>query len=343
MTNAELNRAIDERKFPPLLFLYGEESFLLDRTFQRLRDVVVPPETRDFNYNLFYAKEAPAQVILDAVLTLPVFSPHRLVLVKDAQDFSSASLEAFLPYLADPLSETILVFTADKIDGRKKFFQEFKKRGVLVEYKRLYDNQIPAFVRDQAKTAGRSLTEDALALFCRRVGGGLQEVHGELCKLFAYLGERTLVDAADVAAVVSDTRIDSIFDLTNALGTKQTGEALRLLARLLDEGVVPLVILSMMTRHFRQLWKTRELLDQGSDSREIARRVGVNPYFVDGLVAQARRLSPACYRQAFPLFLEVDLALKSSGAHPAALLEKLVLDVMAAGDGEEGGRQKKGA
>jgi hypothetical protein len=67
------------------------------------------------------------------------------------------------------------------------------------------------------------LTEDALALFCRRVGSNLQEVHGELTKLFAYLGERTLADAADVAAVVSDTRVDSIFDLTNALGGREKG------------------------------------------------------------------------------------------------------------------------
>ena len=181
-----------------------------------------------------------------------------------------------------------------------------------------------------------------MALFCRRVGSNLQEVHGELTKLFVYLGERTLVDAADVAAVVSDTRVDSIFDLTNALGGREKGEALRLLARLLDEGGVPLVLLTMMVRHFRQLWKISELLDQGVGTKEIARRAGINPYFVDGLVAQAGRFSPARYRQTFALFLEADLALKSSGAHPSAMLEKLVLDVMADVGADARRTQKKG-
>jgi DNA polymerase-3 subunit delta len=336
MTYAELNRAIEERELPSLLFLYGEETYLLDRTVQRLRDVVVPEEARDFNYHLYHGKETPAEIILDTALTLPVFSTHRLVLVREAQDLTAASLDAFLPYLTDPAPETILVFTADKIDGRKKFFQEFKKRGVLLEFKRLYDNQIPAFVRDQAKAAGRSLTEDALALFCRRVGSSLQEVNGELNKLFAYLGERTLADVADVSAVVSDTRVDSIFELTNAIGARNRGEALRLLSRLLVEGTVPLVVLTMLVRHFRQLWQTRELLDQGVGSKDIARQIGINPYFVDGLVSQARRFSPARYRQIFMLFLEVDLGLKSSGAHPAAMLEKLILDVMENGGAEAG-------
>ena len=102
-----------------------------------------------------------------------------------------------------------------------------------------------------------------MALFCRRVGSNLQEVVGELEKLFTYLGERNLVDVADVAAIVADSRVDSIFELTNALGGGDAGEALRLLGRLLGDGQAPLLVLNLMVRHFRQLWLTRELLDQG--------------------------------------------------------------------------------
>jgi DNA polymerase-3 subunit delta len=83
----------------------------------------------------------------------------------------------------------------------------------------------------------------------------------------------------------------------------------------------------MMVRHFRQLWKTRELLEQGTGKQDLCRRIGINPYFLDGLVKQARRFSSVQYRHAFELFLDVDMALKSSGAHPAVLLEKLVQDI----------------
>lgn len=327
MTPAEFNRILETRKIPPLLFLHGEETYSIERAVQRLRDLLIAPEGRDFNYQIFYGKEVTAADVLDSARTLPVFASHRLILVKDAHHLPASELEKLLPYLKDPIAETVLLFCAEKIDGRKKFFQEFKKRGQLVEFKRLYDNQIPGFVRDQAREAGRSFTEDALALFSRRVGTSLQEVHSELRKLFDYLGDRDLVDVADVAAVVSETRAESIFDLTDALGRKDIGRALRLLRRLLDEGVVPLVVLAMMTRHFRQLWKTRELLEQGISRQELPRRVGVNPYFMDGLVAQARKFSPDRYRMVFERFLAVDLALKSRGAHAAALLEELILAV----------------
>lgn len=327
MTAQELDRAIAENRYPQLLYLYGEETFLLERAVQRLRDAAVPRDSWDFNLTVVNGRELLAARLLEILQTFPLFAAHRLVLVKDAQLIPAAQLEGLQEYLKHPVAESLLVFTGDKIDGRKKFFQDFKKYGELVEFKKYYDNQIPAFVREQAKGAGRNFTEDAMALFCRRVNSNLQEINGELVKLFAYLGERRLVDVADVAAVVSDTRAGSVFELTNAVGKRQAAEALRLLARLLEDGVAPLVILAMLVRHFRQLWKAKELVQRREANKEIARLVGMNPYFLEGLLAQTNSFSSAELGRAFELFLQTDLALKSSGAHPSALLEQLLLDL----------------
>jgi len=327
MKPAELQRTLKEKPIPSLLCLYGEERYILERTVAQIIDLAVPPEARDFNFQVFHGKEASGEAVLDAIRTLPVFAPRRMILVKDIHECKAAELEVFLPTLQDLGPEMVLLCTADKIDLRKKFFQEFKKRGNLVEYKKYYPNQIPEFVREQAREANRVFTEDALALFCRRVGTNLVEIRGELEKLFSYLGEEDLADVEDVAAVVSDVRVDSIFELTDALGRRQKGESLRLLHRLLDEGIAPLVVLTMVTRHFRQLWKIRELLDGGTQRRDLPRQAGINPYLVDNLVDQAKLFTPAQNRRAFDNFLETDLALKSSGGHPAALLEKLLLSI----------------
>jgi len=328
MKPAELQQALKKNQIPGLLCLFGEERFNLERMAARVVDHVVPADARDFNLQIFHGKEVAGESVLDAIRTLPVFAPRRLVYIKDIHESKAAELEIFLSALGDLGNETVFLCTGDKIDLRKKFFQELKKKGCLVEFPKYYPNQIPAFVKEQAREAGRSFTEDALALFCRRVGTNLVEIQGELEKLFSYLGERDLADAEDVAAVVSDVRVDSIFELTDALGRRQQGEALRLLHRLLDEGMAPLLILNMVVRHFRQLWKIRELLDEGSQRRDLPRKAGINPYLVDNLVSQARLFAPTQIRKTFDRFLETDLALKSSGGHPAALLEELLLSIV---------------
>jgi DNA polymerase III subunit delta len=323
----DLQSMLKDRSFPPLILLHGEEDYLRDQALEQIRDLAVPADCRDFNLNVYQGKETKVRELLDTARTFPVFAPRRLLILKGVDALAAPEMEALLPYLKDPVPETCLLCTADKFDGRRKFFQDFKKYGVVFEFKKIYDNQLPVFVREQAKAAGRSFTEAGLALFCRRVGVNLREVQGELVKLFAYAGEEKLLDVAQVRAVVVDSRIDSIFELTDAIGAGKTQQALALLQRLLAEGGVPLVLLAMITRHFRQLWKIRELLDHGLPSRDIGGRLRINPYFLDGLVKQSRSFPTACYRPAFEKFLLTDQALKSSGSHPAALLEQLVLEL----------------
>lgn len=330
MTHVELLRAVNDGKAPALIFLYGTEAYLRDRCLEALRNALVPTHARDFNLTVCYGKETAVEAILDTARTFPVFSSHRLVIIKDAHLLSASQLEAFLPYLQDAVPETVLVFVGDKIDARKKFFQEFKKRGELVEFKPLYDNQIPAFVKNHARAADKTFTEEGLALFCRRVGSSLQEIDAELNKLYGYVGEGRLIDVAEVKAVVSDTRVDTVFDLSNALGKRETGAALRFMRRLHEDDAASLGILAMLTRHFRNLWKISELLDQKVPRRDIPRLVGVNPYFADGLISQSSHFSSGQYRRIFELFLQTDVALKSSGAHAEALMEDLVLQVIGA-------------
>lgn len=328
MTYEQFTQAVRANRIPPVLVLHGDEGYLVEQAVRQVIAAVVPPEGRDFNLTIVHGRDLKGHELAEQARTLPVFADRRLVVIRNLHEASADQLEAFSSYLDDPVPETFLLCAAAGIDKRRKFFQKVAQIGEVIEFKRLYENQMPQFIRDRAKEAGRTFTGSALKLFCRRVGNNLAEVMGELEKLVSYAGDREFFEEEDVAAVVSDTRVENVFALTDALGSGETAEALRLLARLLDDGQPPLVILTMLTRHYRQLWKTRELLAQGVPQKDLPRRIGVNPYFLGGLLAQARRCSDMQLREAFPRFLSVDLALKSGG-DARAQLEGLVFALSA--------------
>src|SRR2546427_6198642 len=48
----------------PLYWVCGKERFLVDRAVARLKERALEARTRDFNYDLLYAKEAGPQKIL---------------------------------------------------------------------------------------------------------------------------------------------------------------------------------------------------------------------------------------------------------------------------------------
>jgi DNA polymerase-3 subunit delta len=316
---------------PGLILLYGPEAFFIEQGVELVRNAVVLPENRDFNLTQLHGRDFKAIEVVEQARTFPVFSERRLIIIKNIHEASADQLDGLLTYVEDPVPETVLLLTAEKIDARRKIYQRLKKTGTAIEFKKIYENQLPSFVRELAKSMNVSLTGGALKLFCKRVGTNLVEVQGELEKLIGYLGDRDLADEGDVAAIVSDTRIESIFDLTDALGVGDGGVALKLLDRLLAEGQAPLMVLAMMTRHFRQMWKISELLSQRVPQNEFPKKVGVSPYFLKGLMQQAKRYNDQHYRRVFELFLQVDLALKSSGSEPKMHLETLVLEIASMG------------
>lgn len=331
MTLGELKKSLQAGKIPPLLLLYGEEPYFVEQTARLVCDAAVAAEDRDFNLSQFHGRDFKASELIEQAQTFPVFAPHRLVLLKDVHEAAADDLETLLPYLDNPVAGTIFLVTGAKVDTRRKFFKKLKQVGQVLEFRRVYDNQLPALVRELGDDLGVTFTAAALQLFCKRVGTNMTETRGELDKLISYLGERTMVEEDDVAAIVSDTRIESIFDLTDALGEGDISRSLRLLNRLLDEGQAPLMVLAMLIRHFRQLWKAHQLTARQTPQKDLPGLIGISPYFLKGLVRQSGYYGMDDYREIFGRFLETDLALKSSGGDPRLLLERLLAAICARG------------
>ena len=311
----------------PLYFLHGKERYLVDRAVDLLRARVLDPRTKDFNYELFYGKEAGAARIAQAARTLPMMAKRRLVLVRDADEMKADELGGLSSYVSDPAPETCLVFVAEKADQRLKFFTAFKKHGVLIKLDPLYERQLPDFVRGEAKARGVTLAPDAVTMMVDEIGAELGQLADAVERLAIYVGERKQVTAEDVEQVVATTRQRSVFDLANAVGAGDRAQALRVLSSMLGARESGVRIVAMLARHLRQLWITSELLERTRDKFEIAQALGIPPFFADDIIRQARTLDAARAKRMHAALFAADKNLKSSRLDDARLLEGLILEL----------------
>ena len=311
----------------PLYFLHGRERYLLDRAVDLLRARVLDPRTKDFNYELFYGKEAGAARIVQAARTLPMMARRRMVLVRDAEEMKADELGGLIPYVSDPAPETCLVFVGEKIDQRLKFFTAFKKHGTLVKLDPLYERQLPEFVRGEARARGVTLAPDAVQLVVDEIGAELGQLADAVERLAIYVGARKQVTADDVVEVVATTRQRNVFELANAVGEGSRARALTVLASMLGARESGVRIVAMLARHLRQLWMAQELLAGGAGKMDLASALGIPPFFVDGIADQARRFSRARFAQMHDALYRADKNLKSSRLDDARLLEGLVLEL----------------
>jgi DNA polymerase-3 subunit delta len=329
----EFAKSLQKGDIAPLYYFHGDEPYLIERAVKRLMGLTVPTDSRDFNLDIFYGKECKGAEIAAASQTLPMFADRRVVLVKRSGELSPAALEILTECIADPSPSTCLIFEGDKIDQRKRFFVEMKKLGNLVEFKRLYENQLGPFIREEAAGFGKKMEAAAAEMLVYLAGNNLQEIAAEVEKVAIFVGSRDSITVADIREIVSDTKVDSIFELTDSIGRRDLGKALRNLNTILRDGEAPLMVMAMLTRHFRQLWRVKELCDKRLPLNEIGKSAGINPYFIKGIVEQARDYRISEFRGIFERLFATDLALKTSGGKPVSLLECLLMDICGTGTG----------
>lgn len=304
-------------KVDPVYVLTGE-ALLVQRQVQELIDTVVPPASRGFNLDQLEGKAAGATAIMNAARTLPMMGKNRLVLVRDA-DLLGASLADLVPYLEKPSPETVLVLLVGKVDGRIKFYQAAKKRGYLHELEA--PRQQAGWIRDEVRRRGATMTDDGVRRLAEVASGDLGRLASAVEQLSLYAGDRAIT-ANDVDDLIAETRERTVFELANAVGESQRERALRAVDKLFEQRESAVGLAMMLARHMRQIALIKEAAQQRQS--DLARAAGVPPFAVDGLLAQARRFSPAGLTRAFALLAQADRDLK--GPVKAALGERILVE-----------------
>lgn len=220
----ELSRAIDEGIFAPVYVLAGEEPYYSDIILRKLDRKVLSPAQKDFNYSLLYASDTDAGQVVCLCRRYPVESDRQLIIVKEAQLFSS--LQHFENYLSNPAYDTILVlaFTGKKLDKRTSFYkklQEAAKKGLaqVMESEILEEWKVAAWIADYVRSQGYNIDSAAAQLLAQHAGTSLRKIVLELDKLFKCIDSKTIT-AKDIEINVGISRDFNAFELCKAIGEK---------------------------------------------------------------------------------------------------------------------------
>jgi DNA polymerase-3 subunit delta len=329
-------RDLKKRESPaPVYYLHGEETYMLDEAVDAVLGFAAPDGLNDFNYDSFQGRDATGEAIVSACEMLPMMVDRRIVLVRDAQDMPMSELEELSDYLDDPAETTCLIVHANttqtSLDGRKSIVRKLKKAGESCKFAALYENEVGEILNKHARKRDLRLTPAATAYLIEAVGTDLTSLNSALDKIDLFVGSEDqsprLVEDDTVREVVADTKVRTVFDLTDALGDQKFEEALRVLDSMLLNGEPPLRILAMVARHFRIVARLHDPEVRNLNRNDKASAVGVVPFFLKDYQRHARKFSLEDLTVIRQKLLEVDQALKSAGLDDRTLMESLLYDI----------------
>lgn len=275
-------------RFKPVYWLEGEEEYFIDKLINYAEHHLLPESEASFNLTVFYGRDASWPDVVNACRRYPMFAERQVVLIKEAQHMRD--IDKLESYLENPLSSTILVigYKEKKLDSRRKFAKLIKEKGEILSVKKMNERDLREWTDELIKNKGLSIAPKALALITDHIGNDLQRIDNELEKLILNLGDRKTVSEDDIEKYVGVSKEFNVFELQNALASKDIAKALRIIQYFEANpkaGPIQLLIPSL----YGFFSKVFMLFGLGSaDERNIAATLGVPPFSVKNYTAAAR-------------------------------------------------------
>ncbi|MCB0347503.1 MAG: DNA polymerase III subunit delta [Bdellovibrionales bacterium] len=325
LTPNQVLTQLSQGRVLPVYYFYGDEMYLVQTLLAELQKVCLGEGPSDFNLDVFYYTETSAQHIIDTAETLPMFSPKRLVVVRQISELKAKDQDQLMQLIEKPIDTTCVVLVGKKMDARKKFFKTLIGQNAVVKFDPPSMSDVPSWVQKIAKEKGLTIDREAQDALIQMVGNSLTDIENEMQKLRQFVGDQASVKLSDVKTVVSKHRMESVFDLTKSIAEQDLPRSLFFLANLLEQGENELGILALIARHVRILNLVKEGIKEGVTASQLAVRAGVPPYFINQYIGQARYWSEERLEHLHMALLLTDRALKSSPVSTSIWLENFVL------------------
>lgn len=326
-----IKQDIKTGNFNKVYLLYGEEGYLRNTYKNQLVKAIIP-ESDSMNVTEFDGKEIDVNALMDTALTVPFFAEKRVVVVTDSNLFSTKQDE-LAEFLSDVPDTTVLIFSEEKPDKKYKLFKSCEKNGRVVEFKKFNENdpndikKLQNYILSILSKNKKSITYNAMSVFITRVGVSLDKVLVELEKLICYTLDKDSITEDDVKAVIPERLEDKIFEMIDCISRKNQKRALDLYYDLLRKKEAPVKILTLIERHYNQIYIFKNKCNSGCTWQETLQAAGI-PSFrrnFDEYMKLAKSYSNNDLKDALTMCLDFDKAFKSGQIKDNIAVEMVIV------------------
>jgi DNA polymerase III subunit delta len=321
----------------------------------------------------------------EALQTLPFFGQSKVVWLQncsflgDDRTSQSGEVTERLGELTEELKTfrwegVRLLISAGKVDRRRSFYRVLEKLGKVEAYAALsledkeWVGKFETVAEKAARAVGKEIAPEAMGRLAQSVGPNLPQLHQEVEKLSLFVGDRGVIEVADVEAVVTRQKQARAFALADAVGERNLPKVLRcvdeeLWSMQFDRekseigllyGLIGKVRAMILLKELQRLkWIKADSGGYGAFKAALERipaeqlpedkrysPKSIHPYVLYNSLAHARQYGVEELVRAMELLLECNRRLVGSGLEAKLVLQQTLVQIVR---GEGSGRMASGA
>src|SRR5271163_1329817 len=270
---------LESRKLRAAYVFVGDEAFFRKRFRDAILQHMVPADLRDFSLFDFDLAETDLAEVLDRARTPSLMAPFQVFFVRGVKNLfgrgshsNDEKLAAIEEYCKNPNPDALVVFVADHIsipaDVRRMEMQDKERYQRIretmgqycgiVELARVEEGEAVRWISDYctSRTVPVKIDPDGARELVDALGGDMMMISNELEKLMLYVGARNRITLGDVETMVLAAKQRSLYELTDAISSKDRVRALEVLDAILSSGdgeEAAIGHIYMLAKTFRQM------------------------------------------------------------------------------------------
>ena len=340
-----IKNQLREGKLEKLYFIMGEDGLLKQKYCDKIKSMCVSSGMEAFDLCELDGKSLQIDTLNDELIRFPLMSPKRCVVLTNFEfsPLKQNERKDFFKAIENiPDTTCFIIYQSgiavdEKDDKWKTFFSKYKDIFTFVNFGHRSPAEVRASIKEFCRRKGVNIDISVMNYMMEVSSADLNTMRHESEKLCRYLGEGATVTKADVDKICSRNKEASVFDLAKFIIAKDATKALEKLNTLLFNGESPVMLCSLMTNNFIDMYRVRVAIDSGLDPMKVYEQLGYTRYNTFRLTNVSKisaRLSKKAQRTCIDLLCEADMKLKSTGYDSRAVLENVILRLISIVKGE---------
>lgn len=291
---SQIIKNLDAGQYAPIYFLQGDESYYIDLISDLIEGNALDETAKGFNQIILYGKDVGMNDVLNNAKRYPMMSDRQVVIVKEAQNIYDLGKEngekQLIQYLENPLPSTILVFCYKhkKLDRRKVLYKSLEKYAVLLTSNKLYENQIPDWIREYFRQKEFKITDKSVFMLAEYIGNNLERLSNEIDKMLINFKEKVEINDHHIQKYIGISKEYNAFELQKAVALREIVKANKIInyfeSNPKNNPVIP--IISLLYSFFSKLLLVHTAEDKSDNN--LASVLKINRFFVRDYTTAAR-------------------------------------------------------
>ena len=343
-----------------IIFLYGPDTYRSKEKLKEIKEKFIQEvDKAGLNIIKLDGEKLERNKFRETVLTPGFLARRRLIIIENiCQNKNSQLQKEVLKFLERKTEDkdNIIVFweeitklrkdylpasrcearqTGENTKGGNKLLGQLRKEKYAQEFALLKGYKLNEWIKKEVIKQGGRIENQTVNLLADHVGSNLWQINNEINKLVSYK-QNKIITSDDINLLVKSKIDENIFNLVDALGTKNKKMALKLLNDQLENKTPWPYLMTMIIRQFRILLQIKSVCAKTPTDSPLTKGVrglsynlsvsnlGLHPFVLQKAQAQAKNYSLEELKNIYQRLLGIDVQLKTTQVDPKVLFDLFI-------------------